>query len=143
MAEKNELLYAVPGGLIAVGLQIDPTWTRADKLTGNILGAPGKMPDVINKFKIKFHLLTNLLGVKDKEEKSRKVRNIQVDEVILLNIAACTTTGTVIESSKREATLECKNFICASQGDKLTLSRKIGTTWRLIGWGEIQSGSLS
>ena len=57
MAEKNELLYAVPGGLIAVGLQVDPACTRNDKLTGNILGQPGKMPDVINQFKIRFHLL--------------------------------------------------------------------------------------
>jgi len=56
-AEKNELLYAVPGGLIAVGLQVDPACTRNDKLTGNILGQPGKMPDVINKFRIRFHLL--------------------------------------------------------------------------------------
>jgi translation initiation factor 2 subunit 3 len=32
--EENNLLYAVPGGLIAVGLQVDPTCTRADKLNG-------------------------------------------------------------------------------------------------------------
>ena len=39
--EENSLLYAVPGGLIAVGLQVDPTCTRADKLNGQVLGHPG------------------------------------------------------------------------------------------------------
>jgi translation initiation factor 2 subunit 3 len=33
-AEKNELLYAVPGGLIAVGLMMDPSMSKNDKLTG-------------------------------------------------------------------------------------------------------------
>lgn len=29
LAEKNDLEYAVPGGLIGVGTQMDPTLTRA------------------------------------------------------------------------------------------------------------------
>lgn len=35
-SEENFLNYAVPGGLIAVGTQIDPTMTRADHLVGNV-----------------------------------------------------------------------------------------------------------
>ena len=37
-AENNHLLYAVPGGLIAVGLMIDPSITRNDRMVGNVLG---------------------------------------------------------------------------------------------------------
>jgi translation initiation factor 2 subunit 3 len=36
-SEQNELLYAVPGGLIAVGLDIDPSLARADRLIGNVI----------------------------------------------------------------------------------------------------------
>jgi translation initiation factor 2 subunit 3 len=35
-AEKNELIYAVPGGLIGVGLQIDPFLTKGDRLVGRV-----------------------------------------------------------------------------------------------------------
>jgi translation initiation factor 2 subunit 3 len=35
-AEQNELQYAVPGGLIGVGLTVDPTLTRADRLVGQV-----------------------------------------------------------------------------------------------------------
>ena len=35
-AEKNDLLYAVPGGLIGVGLRVDPTLTRSDRLVGQV-----------------------------------------------------------------------------------------------------------
>lgn len=39
-------MYAVPGGLIGVGLKVDPFLTRADRLVGQIIGHPGKMPEV-------------------------------------------------------------------------------------------------
>lgn len=35
-AEKNNLIYAVPGGLIGVGLKIDPYLTRGDRLVGRV-----------------------------------------------------------------------------------------------------------
>lgn len=35
-AEKNSLIYAVPGGLIGVGLQVDPFLTKGDRLVGRV-----------------------------------------------------------------------------------------------------------
>jgi translation initiation factor 2 subunit 3 len=35
-AEKNDLIYAIPGGLIGVGLTIDPYLTRGDRLVGKV-----------------------------------------------------------------------------------------------------------
>jgi translation initiation factor 2 subunit 3 len=46
-AEKNALDFAIPGGLIGVGTQIDPVLTRADRLVGHVLGAVGTLPDVL------------------------------------------------------------------------------------------------
>jgi len=36
-SENNQLLYAVPGGLIGVGLQVDPTLTRQNRLVGQVI----------------------------------------------------------------------------------------------------------
>lgn len=33
-ADENHLMYAVPGGLIGVGLKVDPYITRSDRLVG-------------------------------------------------------------------------------------------------------------
>ena len=46
LAEGNNLLYALPGGLIGVGLLVDPSMTRNDRMVGNVLGEEGKMPPV-------------------------------------------------------------------------------------------------
>lgn len=39
--EVNELQFAIPGGLIAVGTLIDPSLTKSDNLSGNVIGYPG------------------------------------------------------------------------------------------------------
>jgi translation initiation factor 2 gamma subunit (eIF-2gamma) len=51
-AEKNDLEYAVPGGLIGVGTQMDPTLTRADRLVGQVLGHTGTLPDVFSEIEV-------------------------------------------------------------------------------------------
>lgn len=56
-AENNHLLYAVPGGLIAVGLMIDPSITRNDRMVGNVLGTEGNLPDIFVEIDIQFSML--------------------------------------------------------------------------------------
>lgn len=63
-AEENELKYAVPGGLIGVGTKIDPTLTRADRLVGQVLGHPGRLPDCFGEMEVSYYLLRRLLGVR-------------------------------------------------------------------------------
>ena len=73
-AEKNELQFAVPGGLIGVGLIVDPTLTRADRLVGQVLGHKGALPGIFGDIDVSFYLLRRLLGVKTTEgEKAAKV----------------------------------------------------------------------
>ena len=43
-ADHNQLMYAIPGGLIAVGTKVDPQFTRSDNMVGNIIGHPDQMP---------------------------------------------------------------------------------------------------
>lgn len=60
-AENNKLLYAVPGGLIGVGLMVDPSITRNDRLVGNVLGHPNQLMDIFKKIEIQFFLLRKLI----------------------------------------------------------------------------------
>jgi hypothetical protein len=57
-----------------VGLTVDPTLTRADRLVGQVLGQIGELPNVYSELEINFFLLRRLLGVRSKEgEKGSKV----------------------------------------------------------------------
>lgn len=99
LADKNDLLYAVPGGLIGVGLKVDPTLTRSDRLVGYVLGLPGTLPPVTMEIDMSYYLLRRLLGVKSEggKTKQEKVVKIRKGELLLLNIGSTSTGANVVE----------------------------------------------
>jgi len=167
-AEKNTLQYAVPGGLIGVGTNIDPTLTRADRLVGQVLGEVGKLPHVYIQLEISFFLLRKLLGVRsssdntiNKEDKNKeddinnnnnnnirttrkktKIKPLDKNEVLMVNIGSTSTGGRVIATKKDLARIHLTSPCCTYPGAKLALSRRVDKHWRLIGWGNVLKGLL-
>jgi translation initiation factor 2 subunit 3 len=47
-------MYAIPGGLIGMGLKVDPSVMRADSMVGQIIGHCDTMPDVLSEVDVKF-----------------------------------------------------------------------------------------
>jgi translation initiation factor 2 subunit 3 len=141
-AEQNPLQFAVPGGLIGVGTTVDPTLTRADRLVGQVLGQVGELPAVFLELEVNFFLLRRLLGVRVQgEEKAGKVAKLTKAEVLMLNIGSMCTGARVVAVKNDLAKLQLTSPVCTSAGEKVALSRRVDKHWRLIGWGQIQSGS--
>lgn len=146
MAEKNNLIYAIPGGLIGVGLKIDPFLTKGNRLVGRILGHPGKLPDIFIKIVVKCHLLRRLLGVRQKQgtKNLEHVVEIRKGEILLVNVGS-TGVGAKVQIvggvNGDEISFELLNPVCSEIGEKIAISRKIGKSWRLIGWGEVLEGT--
>lgn len=92
-------MYAVPGGLIGVGMRVDPFITRADSLVGQIIGHPGKMPEVLNEIDVSYFLLKRLLGVKQSKEDGQrvnKVSSLKSDEMLMINVGSQSLGAKVI-----------------------------------------------
>lgn len=141
-AENNELQYAVPGGLIGVGTTMDPALTRADRLVGHVLGAVGQLPDVYVELEVNFFLLRRLLGVRSKDgEKQSKVSKLSRNEVLMLNIGSMCTGARVAAVRGDLAKLALTSPVCTKAEEKVALSRRVEKHWRLIGWGQIQTGT--
>lgn len=60
-SENNQLLYGIPGGLIGVGLLIDPALTRNDRLVGNVMGYPDALPEILTELEIEYFKLRKLI----------------------------------------------------------------------------------
>ena len=144
-AEKNNLIYAIPGGLIGIGLKIDPFLTRGNRLVGRILGHPGKLPDIFVKVDIRCHLLRRLLGVRQKQgsKNMEHVGEIKKQEILLVNVGS-TDVGAKVTAfagvNGDEISFDLMNPVCCEIGEKIAISRKIEKSWRLIGWGEVLRG---
>lgn len=141
-AEVNDLRFAVPGGLIGVGTQIDPTLTRADRLVGQVLGEVGKLPEIFTELEISFFLLRRLLGVKtDNEKKQGKVKRLAKGEILMVNIGSTSVGARILVVKGDLAKVVLTSPVCSQEGEKLALSRRVDKHWRLIGWGQIQKGT--
>ena len=140
-AEKNDLQYAVPGGLIGVGTKIDPTLTRADRLVGQVLGKKGELPAVFSEIEISYYLLRRLLGVKTSDGgKQAKVQKLSKAEILMVNIGSTATGGRVIAVKGDLAKIALTQPVCTEEGEKIALSRRVDKHFRLIGWGQIRKG---
>jgi len=121
-----------PGGLIAVGTQLDPTFTKSDNLCGNLVGRPGELPEPLYDLNLDINLLPRLVGVKDEVE----IKPIAKDESLMLSVASAITLGVV--SNPKSGGITLKLPVCAEAGDKVAISRRFGARWRLIGYGIVK-----
>ena len=125
-----------PGGLLAVETDLDPALTKSDGLSGNVLGRKGELPETTETLEIEVELMERLVGSDSEEE----IENIKEKEPLMLNIGTGKTAGFVTELGTT-VTVDLKLPVCAEEGDRVAVSRQIGSRWRLIGHGKIVSKS--
>ncbi len=125
---------AFPGGLVGVGTMLDPSLTKADGLVGSLLGKPGTLPPVREEAALEFKLFSTVVGSQAME----KVESISRGETLLLNIGTAKTTGIITSVSSDYAEMRLSIPVCAEEGDKVAISRRVGGRWRLIGAGTLR-----
>jgi len=124
------------GGLCGMATQLDPSITTADNLSGQVVARKGDLPEVRSKLEISVTLMDNMVaGEGEKPEKIHPLRN---NEMLMLNVATATSVGVTKNAEKTRTGLELRLPICADVGQRVSLSRRVGYRWRLIGYGTIQ-----
>ena len=63
--------------------------------------------------------------------------------MLLINIGSTSLGGKVLTISSDKVRIQFMNPVCANEGEKIAMSRKIDRNFRLIGWGEIKKGYAS
>lgn len=122
-----------PGGSVGILTKLDPSLVKSDSLTGNVVGHPGKLPKVWYGFYLEPKLLERIVGT----EKELTVDPIKKGEILMLNVNSAATIGTIVELKKNLAFVKLKIPICANKEDRITISRMLGSRWRLIGYSSI------
>lgn len=130
---KNKLDSAKPGGSVAVLTLLDPSIVKSDKLVGSLVSLEGKLPPVWQKLNLEIHLLKRVVGSKE----DLKVEPIKISELLMLNVNSASTVGIVNKLGKNNIECSLKLPICAKKGSRITISRRVGNRFRLIGYGII------
>ncbi|MDG5777452.1 translation initiation factor IF-2 subunit gamma [Haloarculaceae archaeon H-GB2-1] len=122
-----------PGGLLGVGTGLDPSITKGDALAGQVAGPPGTLPPVHQQFTMDVELLDRIVG-----ENAGEVDDISTGEPLMLTVGTATTVGSVTSARSGECEVALKRPVCAEDGAKIAINRRIGARWRLIGIGTLR-----
>ncbi len=122
-----------PGGSAGILTSLDPRLVKSDSLTGSLVGLKNKLPEVYYEFILKPKLLNRIVGAKDEIV----VEPIKKLEFLMLNVNSAATVGTVVELKKDLINVKLKIPVCCNINDRITISRRLGTRWRLIGYANI------
>jgi len=133
MSGNDKITQANPGGSIAILTDLDPSIVKSDSLTGNVVSFEGKAPNVFYDLKLEFKLLERVVGSKE----DLNVEPLKKNENLVLNVNAAVTIGEIIDISKKGIIVRLKIPVCANYGDNVSISRRLGNRWRLIGVGTI------
>lgn len=122
------------GGLLGVGTLLDPSYSKADGLTGNIAGKTGMLPPTLPEVTMETHIFEQAVGTKE----LTKIEEVGMNEILLLHVGAAITMGKITSVTKAGVKAELTRPVCAQTASRVAISRKIGGRWRLIGYGLIK-----
>ena len=120
-----------PGGLVAIGTKLDPTYTKSDSLIGSVVGKPGKLPKDVEDITIDVVLFDTAVGTAEMV----KVDPLKAKEPIRLNIGTAAASGYVTNVRDSKVEVKLKKPVCLMPKSRVAISRRIAERWRLIGSG--------
>lgn len=123
-----------PGGLLGAGTGLDPSLTKGDALAGQLAGPPGSLPPVWEEYTMEVELLDRVVGG---QTEASGIEEISTGEPLMMTVGTATTVGAVTSARPGECDVRLKRSICAPEGAKIAINRRVGTRWRLIGVGTL------
>jgi translation initiation factor 2 subunit 3 len=130
---NSSVEQVLPGASIAIETELDPFLTKADSLSGCIVGLKNTLPEISYKVQIKTQLFKEVLGISEHKE----VSPLKTKEILMLSVNTTITVGTIEKINKNEIELFLNIPIVLLKGSNIGIARNINGHWRLIGWGEI------
>lgn len=123
---------AKPGGLVGIGTLLDPALTRADALSGSVVGKPGTLPPLISECALE---ITSV-----KRQLAKFSEGFIENEPLVLGIGTATTVGFVqgkAKGKRKALEVKLKKPVCARVGDKMAVLRRSANRWHFFGTAKI------
>jgi len=123
-----------PGGLVAVGTHLDPTYTKGDQMVGSVIGNPGTLPETLEHITLDVELLETAVGAAELV----KVDRVKLGETVRLNLGTASTVASATSVRGDLVELDLKKPVAIEAGMRAAISRRIAERWRLIGSGVLK-----
>jgi translation initiation factor 2 subunit 3 len=119
---------------VAIGTSLDPSITKSDSLLGNVIGKPGTLPPVWERFNVNTTLLERVVGTKNVKD----MDELKTKEPLMITVGTRTTVGVPVTVRDNIVDMKLTIPVCAPVGQRIALSRRVDGKWHLIGYGIIE-----
>jgi len=123
-----------PGGLVAVGTHLDPTFIKGDQMVGSVIGKPGSLPGTLEHVTLDVILLETAVGAAELV----KVEKVKPGETVRLNLGTASSQAVATSVRGDTVELDLKKPVAIEMGMRAAMSRRIAERWRLIGSGVLK-----
>lgn len=123
-----------PGGLASIATTLDPALTKADGLTGRVVGLSGSLPPVTQRLRLRATLMDRVVGT----QRDMKVEKIRTNEMLTITVGTTVAPGKVTSARGDEVELALSRSVTVFPGGRVAISRRLNA-WRLIGYGIVES----
>ena len=130
-SDNKKLEYALPGGLIGVCLDIDPSIAKNNGMVGQILGHVGRLPEVYNE------ILVNYSEINRHDDFTGKFKQ---NEEVMLSINSMNIKAHVTSTKKRKLGFKLSKPVCIFKDQKIAIFKLNSIKWVLFATGEFVNG---
>lgn len=132
-SDTSKMEFALPGGLVGIGLDIDPSLTKSNGLIGQIVGSIGTLPDVYSAIKLDFEELKRYDNLDD---------SFKMNEQVLISVNSMNIKGKILNMSKKKKyiKIQLEKPICVNDGQKVAIFKNLLNRWILVAKSVINGG---
>jgi len=132
-SDTKKLDYALPGGLVGICLDIDPSLTKSNSMVGQILGHVGKLPNVYDEIYMSF----DEIGRHDSF-----MEKFKTNEDVLLSINSMNIKAKVTKCKNKKNLISFKLLtpVCVFIDQKIAIFKLRSTNWILYATGKFIEG---
>jgi translation initiation factor 2 subunit 3 len=134
MHTDTDVNEAVPGGLLAISTDLDPSYSKADRLVGQVVFRKGQEEKPVSKAIVTIKLFDTVLGTSE----PLKPTPITPTEEVLVEAGPALVLANFRQTSKGAYEADFKRPVVLEKGQTIAISRRVKNRWRLSGYGTVE-----
>lgn len=134
-SDTSKMQYALPGGLVGICLDVDPSITKSNGMIGQMLGNIGTLPDVYSALKLEY---------KEMKRHDNIDESFKTNESLLISINAMNINCKIHskKNSKNWLKVVLDKPVCVLKDQKVAIFKNLRNRWILVAKAEITDGVI-
>lgn len=134
-SDTSKMDYALPGGLVGVCLDVDPSLTKSNGLNGQMIGLIGTLPNVYSALKLEYEELKRYDNIDD---------SFKMNETLLISVNSMNIKATImyIKKKKNYIKVQLEKPVCVTENQKVAIFKNVSSRWLLVAKSVITDGML-